>query len=472
MEPTKESSPTWNAIIAAFLLFCVFVIVGSAVRSCGASQPDPWFRMNSPSGCSGTWIFANRQRGILGATCKHCVARRGGRVRVTLFKDGERSPRHVDAVCLASHPRWDCSIIWISPREYRYPELPRVIPVSPHGPQVGSAVYTVGSFASGTVTPAIRKLRVTGFRSDGFEFRSDSDFTWSGHSGGGVVDVATGQLVGVVWGTTSTATICTSSRAIWETLYGRERRRSTSSAVAAFSVTDDVGDDVGKERTADITPPVVDVYADQSDLDKCGFNRERREDANMRSVQWRFHQGRWTRPDGVRLEWTTQTLRGQQRWYIDGWPGIRNFIARFNRTVSAEKRMQYCPDCQPRGPRGRDESGLLPNPWDILPPRQPQQPVYPPPPQQPLPPLQPAPDVLPDQPPPPGTSPLAESIRRGVQEIQELKRRQEAKDRDLADAQQQIAAARKQPVWRDYALPGAVVIGLLLLAGVVWRRQQ
>ena len=90
-------------VLIVVLTFCLTVLT---ISSCSASQPDPWFRMTSPSRCSGGWIHASREFGVYGATAKHCVRRKGRSVRVKAYWDGFESPT-LKGVCYGSHDRHD-----------------------------------------------------------------------------------------------------------------------------------------------------------------------------------------------------------------------------------------------------------------------------------------------------------------------------------------------------------------------------
>ncbi len=181
-----------------------------------ASPPDPWVRMTSPSGCSGGVFHASREHGVWIATCKHCVNRRG-RVRLVFFKDGQRAK--VDGEFVRSHPRYDCSIVWVSADNFS--KLPTAVPLADGyaGPFKGQAVYVVGSYAGKTVTPAVRHVAISSVDRGAYQFRLN-DSAWRGHSGGAVVDADSGRMLGVLWGTSGRTSLVTSNRALLELVYG------------------------------------------------------------------------------------------------------------------------------------------------------------------------------------------------------------------------------------------------------------
>lgn len=330
-------------ILAAIIIIFVMMFFGALVNNCRADSPDAYFRM---SGCSGGWI--STERGLWGVTCRHCVSRPGDRVRITLFKDGHRS-RKINGVCYASHPQYDCSIIYVAPENYPYSELPETFPLSPDGPGPNSTVFAIGSFAGGTINPAIRKCAVTGFRSSGYEF-TINDAAWGGHSGGPVVDAETGYLVGVLWGDGRNYSSVTSSRAIWETLYGGRSSSLSKSSERPTST--------GEKKTEGM---VVSVYGTDAAL--AGFLRDWNRDQNMFGIEWRRMGSTRIIP---RFEWIgRQHHRGGRIWYTDGWPGCEKLFRKFKLTGVQESK--YCPKYpqqfgSPFGNRGG-------NPWNkILPP--------------------------------------------------------------------------------------------------------
>jgi len=197
-------------LTGAVLVFFLFVM-----SACGA-PPDPWIRMTSPSGCSGGVFHASRAHGVWIATCKHCVNRRG-RVRLVFFKDGQRAK--VDGQFVRAHPRYDCSIVWVSPDHFA--ELPAAVPLADGyaGPFKDQPVFVAGSYAGRTVTPAVRHVAISSVGREAYQFRLN-DNAWRGHSGGPVVDAVTGGLLGVLRGTSGRTSLVTSNRALLELLYG------------------------------------------------------------------------------------------------------------------------------------------------------------------------------------------------------------------------------------------------------------
>jgi len=173
---------TMQLTIATVVIFLAFV---TCVMTAFGSPPDPWVRMTSPSRCSGGVFHSSREYGIWIATCKHCV-RRPGRVRLIFFQDGQRAK--VDGQFVRSHPRYDCSIVWVNPDHFY--DLPQSTPLADGdiGPYTGQSVYAVGSYAGGTVTPAARHVLISSVNRGAFRFKLN-DSAWGGHSGGPVVDV-------------------------------------------------------------------------------------------------------------------------------------------------------------------------------------------------------------------------------------------------------------------------------------------
>eukprot|EP00913_Durusdinium_trenchii_P028456 g26684.t1 len=385
----KADQSTARAMGAAMLVCAAAMCVGSCLGGpAQAAPPDPVFRMESPSGCSGGWIHASRQYGLWGATCSHCVSRAGMAVRIRLFKDGHRSPT-VNGYCFRAARGHDAAVIYIPPQNYRYGELPLTFNLSPYGPAEGETVFAVGSFAGGTISPAARKVAVTGFSRQGYQF-SLNDSAWGGHSGGAVVDEQ-GNLVGVLWGAGSGYSVVTSSRAIWETLYGTAPRRArvakpqaanpqaAASQAAVSQAMFSVQDNPAAEQATQPKPmnvPTVKVYATTSELATSGFLSALNSDPQMATIKWRFEN-----PYGVsasvrpRFVW----YDGRTNWQVDGWPGLETLCLRFGKANAQAWPVQYCPNCPPgyggqgygRGNYGGTYGGQRSplNPWSqIVPP--------------------------------------------------------------------------------------------------------
>lgn len=359
--------PTTKAMICALMLLGVLAAIGS----CQGAPPDPVFRMESPSGCSGGWIHASRQYGLWGATCSHCVAKAGQTVRLRLFQNGYKSPTII-GYCFAAVKGHDAAIIRVPPQNYRF-ELPLTFNLSPYGPAPGETVFAVGSFAGGSVTPAARKVAVTGFQRSGYQF-SLNDTAWGGHSGGAVVDEQ-GNLVGVLWGAGTGYSVVTSSRAIWETLYGSRPRRVQTrqpSTVAMFAVDDRIPGAIDKPKQ--MAAPTVKVYATTSELASSGFLKALHSDPNMLSIKWQFENPHRV-PASQRPRFTWHD--GKTTWTIDGWKDLESLCARFSRANSEVWPVDYCPTCPPsygRGGYGGSFGGRIGqtnplNPWSgIVPP--------------------------------------------------------------------------------------------------------
>lgn len=361
----KERTEDHLMKACAIVLLVIAGIVFGSMRSCDGAPPDPVFRMESPSGCSGGWFHASRKHGLWGATCSHCVATARQSVRLRLFKDGHRSPT-VQGYCFAASRGHDASVVWVPPANYRYRELPLTFRLHPTGPRYGQTVFAVGSFAGGTVAPAARKVAVN--RIGRYEFQLN-DSAWGGHSGGAVV-TERGELVGVLWGAGRGYSLVTSSRAIWETLYGSPRQRQyrpvdrlasgETSGQAFASVRDDLRP-VADSSPRQMASPTVQVWGNTSQLERCGFLAEMRTNPAMQSIKWTYRGG-----NSVRFSWND----GQTRWFIEGWPGLEILCQRFARANGAWP-VDYCPNCPPNygnrygGNYGR-QNPL--SPWNVVPP--------------------------------------------------------------------------------------------------------
>lgn len=321
------------AVVIVFLAFC------ACVMTTHGSPPDPWVRMTSPSGCSGGVFHASREYGIWIATCKHCV-NRSGRVRLVFFQDGQRAK--VDGEFVRAHRRYDCSIVWVSADKFY--ELPTAVPLADGdvGPFAGQAVYAVGSYAGGTVTPAARHVAISRVDRGAYQFRLN-DYAWGGHSGGPVVDAASGRMLGVLWGTSGRSSLVTSNRALLETLYGTwtSTQLAPEPEQGFYSVHDDV--DAKNIELTNILPrkglrclalkdakpvarkPEIDVHANRSDL-----NRIRRDvDAShfLRDhFDWDWDTDRYR--STPRIEWR---VNGRKK-YTDRWYGVDGFIEQYRQT--------------------------------------------------------------------------------------------------------------------------------------------
>lgn len=361
-----------------FAAFLACVMLTTCSKTSTASPPEPFFRMSSPSGCSGGWFSTDR--GLWGATCRHCVARPGQPVSIYLFKDGWKSPRPVKGVCYAAHPRHDCSIVYVPLANYPYHELPITLPLSPTGPESGRPLWAVGSFAGGTVHPAARKVAATSIGR--YEFTLN-DSAWGGHSGGLVIDATNSQIVGVLWGAGRGFSSVTSSRAIWETLYGhgpkfwqraaKMQQQAEPAQQAFFSVTDNV------DQPTERPQATIYVYGTQNELQRSGFYNALTTDPQLGQVEWKY-----MGPGNVAAQHRPQFRwhDGRTAWSIDGWPGFRDLCRRFGAANESVWSVQYCPTCPPNyGNRGGSQFPGLPNigggktnPWNIIPPAPPQQP--------------------------------------------------------------------------------------------------
>ncbi|MCH7685514.1 MAG: trypsin-like peptidase domain-containing protein [Planctomycetes bacterium] len=351
----------WSALglkIAALIMFFVFVL--SVITAC-AAPPDPWIRMTSPSGCSGGVFHSSREHGVWIATCKHCVNRRG-RVRLTFFQNGQRAK--VDGEFVRSHPHYDCAIVWVSPDIFY--ELPTAVPLADGyaGPFKGQSVFVVGSWAGGTVTPAVRHVAISSVDRGAYQFRLN-DYAWSGHSGGPVVDVATGGMLGVLWGTSGETSLITSNRALIETFLS-----VWDSGQAMYSIHDDIN---AVAHQAGIKPQVK-VRANRRGLDR---------------IRWDVESSHYLR-DHFEWKWDHEFLRSTPRieWKIDGrgiysrdWHGVDGFIWQFRNSGG-----QYtCPDYRTPPRFGGGQSPKPPfafPPFNPLQPTVPKQPDPPPPPRE------------------------------------------------------------------------------------------
>lgn len=285
--------------------FAVMIAFYACVMTAYGSPPDPWVRMTSPSGCSGGVFHASREHGIWIATCKHCV-RRPGRVRLVFFQDGQRAK--VDGQFIRSHRRYDCSIVWVSPDHFY--ELPAAVPLADGyiGPFKGQAVYAVGSYAGGTVTPAARHVAISSVDRGAYQFRLN-DYAWGGHSGGPVVDAASGRLLGVLWGTSGRTSLVTSNRALLETVYG-----TWNTGQGMYSVDDDLNAEQVSHK------PEVKVHANRSDLQQ--IQRDVNASHFLRDhFDWDWDVDSWRATP--RIEWRKSNGR---RTYSDGWYGVDGFI--------------------------------------------------------------------------------------------------------------------------------------------------
>ena len=298
-----------SAVIVLFLLLIFLAVLGSQAQS---APPDPWVRMTSPSGCSGGVFHASREYGVWIATCKHCV-NRPGRVRLVFFKDGQRA--NVDGQFVRSHRRYDCAVVWVSADHFY--ELPAVVQLATPdiGPFVGQAVYAVGSYAGGTITPAVRHLSIKSVRSGAYEFILNDD-AWGGHSGGPVICATTGRLLGNLWGTRWDKAAITSNRALFETLYGTwATERSTGQGL--YAVHDPI------EQLA--SKPDVKVSANRRDIDR--IKKEVRASHFLdRHFDFDFDTD-WFRKT-PRVEWKIDG----KKWYYDGWTGQDGFISQYQQT--------------------------------------------------------------------------------------------------------------------------------------------
>ncbi len=297
--------------------------------------------MIRPTGCSGGVIHASHEYGIWIATCRHCVSRPGRAVDLKFFKDGYTS-QSFRGYCLASHPRYDCSIVVIPPGTYNYPELPSVVPLSASGAYVGETVIAVGSYAGGTVAPAARKVYVTNVAN--YTLRL-SDSAWGGHSGGAVVSAESMELVGVLWGAGHGYSSVTTSRAIIETLQLAAGRGQAMASIPA---------EVPEEIQVSVQRPVIEVSGSVSARSQ--WYAELLSDPRMSRFDWQ--QG--TSSKRLRFTWLNST--GMDR-YVDGWPGYDRFVGRM---LKCRGFPQDVPDSVQWGPRiggGRSPQ----SPWTIPP---------------------------------------------------------------------------------------------------------
>ena len=305
LEDRPKGITLWQSFQLTIASVIFFLAFASCVVTVFGSHPDPWVRMTSPSGCSGGVFHASREYGIWIASCKHCV-NRPGRVRLVFFQDGQRAK--VDGRFVRSHPRYDCSVVWVSPDHFY--ELPVAVPIADswYGPYKGQAVYAVGSYAGGTVTPVVRHVAVSSVDRGAYQFRLN-DYAWGGHSGGPVVDAATGRLLGVLWGTSGRTSLVTSNRALLETVYG-----TWNTGQGMYSV----DDAIDAERVA--RKPEIDVRANRTDLMR--IQREVNESHFLRDhFRWDWDLDSWrTVP---RIEWRKGNGR---RTFSDGWHGQDGFI--------------------------------------------------------------------------------------------------------------------------------------------------
>jgi len=299
-----------NCIVTAIGVVIFFVVFSSCVMTAFGSPPDPWVRMTSPSRCSGGVFHASREYGIWIATCKHCV-RRPGRVRLVFFKNGQRAK--VDGQFVRSHRRYDCSVVWVSADHFY--ELPTATPLADGniGPYTGQSVYAVGSYAGGTVTPAARHVAISSVDRGAYKFRLN-DSAWGGHSGGPVVDAASGQLLGVLWGASLGSSYIISNRALLETFYG-----IWDTNQAMYSVHDDLtAHQVARK-------PEIDVKANRADIAQ--IQREVYQSHHLRDhFEWDWDVDSWR--NNPRIEWK---IDGRKR-YSDAWYGRDGFIWQYQRT--------------------------------------------------------------------------------------------------------------------------------------------
>lgn len=231
-----QPAPLWNrSVIILVAVISLAFIAALACSSChAADRPDPFVRMESPSGCSGGVIHASRQYGIWIASCKHCVARRGQAVTFRFFWRGRIGPQ-AQGRCYGSHPLYDASISVVAADAL--PVLPAVTPLSRTPARVGDVVISVGSFAGQSRTPALQRVTVTDVDRDGYGLRLN-DHVWGGHSGGPVLDQRH-ELVGVVWGhqRSRRRSLVTSAKALWDiVLDPSHRQRTRDDGQAFFSV--------------------------------------------------------------------------------------------------------------------------------------------------------------------------------------------------------------------------------------------
>ena len=291
-------------LVSFVMAIVVYWGFGWCIANASASPPDPWVRMTSPSGCSGGVFHSSRENGVWIATCKHCVNRKG-RVSFTFFKDGQRAK--VSGEFIRSHPRHDCAIVWVSADNFS--ELPKAMPIAVAylGPFKGQAVYAVGSYAGGTVTPAARHVAISSVDRGAYQFRLN-DYAWGGHSGGAVVDAETGGMLGVLWGTSGRTSLVTSNRALLETFYG-----IWDTGQGMYSV----NDDIDTQQVA--RKPDVKVKANRQDLDKI---RREIEASHYLNDHFDFDfDHEWFR-DTPRIEWKTN----RKETWSDGWYGVDGFI--------------------------------------------------------------------------------------------------------------------------------------------------
>jgi hypothetical protein len=320
--------------IRACLIASVITVI--SISAFGA-DPDPWIRMTRPSRCSGGVMHASREYGIWIATCKHCVSRPGRSVRLRFFRDGYTSPV-VRGHCIASHPRYDCSIVVVLPGAYPYPQLPSAVPLSANGAYLGETVYAVGSYAGGTYAPAARKVAVTRLMSP-YQLQLNSS-AWGGHSGGAVVSES-GMLVGVLWGSGNGYSRVTTSRAIIETL---QIAAGPGQAMASVS-------DESAATPVSILRPVIEVSGTPASTE--AWSAELADDPRMVRFDWR------RKKTSGRLRFTWRSPDGTE-WYVDGWPGYDRFIERMLKCRGFPK---DCPDSVQWVPN----PGAGRSPWTIPP---------------------------------------------------------------------------------------------------------
>lgn len=327
-------------------LFAVACMMLATAKYVFGAPPDPWIRMVRPTGCSGGVLHASHEYGIWVATAAHCVRRPGRAVDLKFFKDGYTSPT-VRGYCLASHPRYDCSIVVVPPGTYNYPEFPSAVPLSASGAYPGETVWAVGSYAGGTVAPAARKVAVTDFRENGYKLRLNNS-AWGGHSGGAVVSADSGELVGVLYATLGGYSWVTTSKAIIETLQLVSQRGQAMASIPVETPT---------ETQVSVLRPVIEVSG--SVAARSQWYAELLSDPRMSRFDWR---------DGgssKRLRFTWKPPTGQGR-YIDGWPGYDRFVGRM---LKCRGFPQDVPDSVQWGPYGGGgRSPKTPgNPWTIPP---------------------------------------------------------------------------------------------------------
>jgi hypothetical protein len=303
----------------AFLAIVTLALTVGVREGSAAVRPDPFFRMESPSGCTGGWFYAHPRYGLFGATCSHCVTS-GQDVKVRGFADGVIGPA-VFGRCISDHPQYDSAIIRVLRRDWpaRLPACISLARVS-DGPRPGQIVYSIGSFAGGTKAPAVQRLRIRGLRSQGYEFELN-DTAWNGHSGGPVIDARTHRLLGNLWGAGRGHSIVTSHRALWDQI---ARMRGSFAGRRKGQAFYSVADDPFERKAATIETVTV-YYADRSELDQ--FNRDWATHRCLRRIRWLPE-----RTDEYRTPQFVWRCKSGRVHRLYRWPGP----AAFNR------RMQEC----------------------------------------------------------------------------------------------------------------------------------